>query len=779
MVEIFIDGQRCDVEVGYTLPKNIFTYDGEALAHPSQLQSGRSVKLRLPSTPTNDKIMRHAIDPCAGERFNDEYHQARVVADGGELMCGVVHLLGIEGSAGQATYLVVVRDGAGDWAESAARKQLDELPIAYDVTLSEQVVEQSWEKGSTVCFLPVRHDDYTPAYDSTSLFPPQRVMTMSDYHPFISVEKMLRAIFADAGYEVESDFVDSSMFRKLYVSGAYASASRSLTSLDSVAGFLAGRESKATAEADAQGCVWLSPLVLTSSLGNFVESTSGGELYNNNGVLTISDEGVIYRPTVATTVGFELRLKYTTDYRITSGVGIEGFDSLYVDSGCDLHFNLMNSFPDRRNSAAAGVQYRCMIFDFTEDDIYRLQYTSDEGSGILSVFTVSSTYVTIPEGKTNVRCTLQRKIDSETFVDMDEGWALYDGYVEDEGEVEVDVTLRTPPELITPSSGKSFARMYLHGALEGQRVTLSKECTLRPIFSASTTLGSELTFADITHYGVSQLEFIEALQQMFNLRIATSVAERKVYIEPYDDFYNGALHDWSERVDVGGEMVAEELAAGIRKLRTLCYRAETDGAVSRFNRQNDTTLGEWTTQSQSYAAALGRERRANPLFCPTLSVAGIHASAPSAVVMQVGDRDKDELESVTMRIVRYEGLRALPAGEVWSFPSYADSYPYAAFHAPDEFTLCFENRDGEVGLHHYYDDEWQMQQMRRSLEVDVRLAPHEVASLVNYGGAEPSVRSHFRLNIAGQRATYRLMAVESYDAERGVARCHFVRTMND
>jgi hypothetical protein len=148
------------------------------------------------------------------------------------------------------------------------------------------------------------------------------------------------------------------------------------------------------------------------------------------------------------------------------------------------------------------------------------------------------------------------------------------------------------------------------------------------------------------------------------------------------------------------------------------------------------------------------------------------------MIMQVGDRDSDVAGDTVMRIVRYEGLRELPAGEVWSFPSYAQSYPFAAFHAPDEFTLCFENRDGELGLHSYYDNEWQAQQLRRTLEVDVSLAPHELSSLLDFG-SEPSVRSRFRLNLSGQRAEYWLEAVVSYDAERSVARCRFVRTMND
>ena len=72
MVEILIDGARCDLEAGYTLPKNIYTLDGEALRKASKQQSGRNVKLRLPSTPCNDTIMLHATDPCVGGEIQRE-----------------------------------------------------------------------------------------------------------------------------------------------------------------------------------------------------------------------------------------------------------------------------------------------------------------------------------------------------------------------------------------------------------------------------------------------------------------------------------------------------------------------------------------------------------------------------------------------------------------------------------------------------------------------------------------------------------------------------------
>lgn len=54
-------------------------------------------------------------------------------------------------------------------------------------------------------------------------------------------------------------------------------------------------------------------------------------------------------------MGVEFRLDYRTDYRILSRERLAGFDSLYVDSGCDIAFRLANPFIDRRDALTAQV----------------------------------------------------------------------------------------------------------------------------------------------------------------------------------------------------------------------------------------------------------------------------------------------------------------------------------------------------------------------------------------------------------------------------------------
>ena len=122
--------------------------------------------------------------------------------------------------------------------------------------------------------------------------------------------------------------------------------------------------------------------------------------------------------------------------------------------------------------------------------------------------------------------------------------------------------------------------------------------------------------------------------------------------------------DWRDRSDFSQPVVLADIAPEIHESRTWGYQ-EGDGAVNRFNAGAGSPFGEWSVRTDSYAAREGDQVLRNPLFRPTLSEAGHYANAPSAQIMQVGDRDdvQEDGTNFTPRIVRFAGLHPLPAGE--------------------------------------------------------------------------------------------------------------------
>jgi hypothetical protein len=207
-----------------------------------------------------------------------------------------------------------------------------------------------------------------------------------------------------------------------------------------------------------------------------------------------------------------------------------------------------------------------------------------------------------------------------------------------------------------------------------------------------------------------------------------------------------------------------------------------DGAVERLNQTLESPFGEWLSPRESMATLEGEQEVRNPLFAPTLNEGGHFEGAPSALVLRVGNRDREESVErfeFTPRIVSYRGLKPLPVGEWLGAPAPEGVYPLAAFHLPEQFTLCFEDRDSAEGLHRYYDNEWLRDERRRTLSLSLLLCSHELASLRDYGSQNPNVGSHFLFSTWGSRAVYELQAVESYDERRAVARCRFRRCLSE
>lgn len=244
---------------------------------------------------------------------------------------------------------------------------------------------------------------------------------------------------------------------------------------------------------------------------------------------------------------------------------------------------------------------------------------------------------------------------------------------------------------------------------------------------------------------------------------------------------SGTVVDPVLLVRSGSQWVAPE----IHEVRTWRYR-DGDGAVARFDAGEEAPLGAWSFAADSYAAMQGEKVLRNPLFSPSLNAAGHYLNAPSALIPEVGDRDDAEEDGTnfTLRIVRYAGMHPLPGDERWGYPSGRSEYPLAAFHfagddAAEGFTLCFEDRDGQQGLHRFYDGQVRREASRERIILSLRLAPHEFEALLTPGTGAPDIRSVFRIDTGAGVVRAALHAVGDYDPAKASVRCTFNRLMED
>jgi len=792
MIRLRIDSVYCDPVAEQPLT---LAWSGQTLTDPEAGRSGMALTFELLAAPEVDKLFGAEHHLYGAGRFNASLHRGELLADGVSLVSGSVRLLETRWHGAECRYRVELRGGACRWADQAAKGWFKELAVAYEGRLLPTEIAAGWSGDAPVKFLPVLRDRYEPACGQAGLRPPERLLATDDYHPFLSVHALVKAIFEGAGYTLESAFMEGEWFRSLYMSGAYAS--HDTQALQRRMGFLARRKADRTAAASALGRVEANPFLTANSVGNLVDAFSPQEVdqtgatltdaYSAGGCLGMEEGELCFRPLAEVSVGFEYELRYTTDYRIRSRTRLMGFDSVWLGEDADVRFELANRFEDRREELLPLFEYRIVVFDAAPDSRWSLRCTAGGGEIALADFTGRTALFTVPKGEAPAGVRLCR-IDSGACIPSTGDWAVYDGYIGETGRTEVQITVRTSPERVTPAAPKYFRQIGFYGAEEGMNFTISRNCRLRPLFSSAPGYGASVTFAEVAQHEIRQVELLRALAHLFDLRFHTDETLKRVCIEPARDFYDTSrVWEWSGRILSDTPVRSADRALEIRERRTWGYR-DGDGAVARYDAAHSTRFGRWSHAATSKAAREGEEVSLNGLFAATLSETGGYGNAPSAAILRVGDRDDaaaDDATAFSPRIVRYMGLHALPAGERWGYPLNGERYPLAAFHFAGDaetagFTLCFEDRDGLEGLHRFYDDRLAAEDDRQQVTLRLRIAPDEYAALFRLAGEpHPTIRSLFRLQIAGGSSLFTLRAVEAYDPREGAARCRFERLSRD
>lgn len=786
-MEIRIDGTRCDI---FRRKVSLPCFDPAQLTDPEAAREGSKVTVALPRTPRNDNILLDAADLHTGLKFNFAEHRAAIMHDGATLVEGVARLTEVT----EKEYRLEIRTGGSRWATAAAQTLVGDTKIDFDFLLTPLDIERGWSDDSPVKFFPVTRDRYPDAHNPDDLKTTQQLLTIDDYHPFIHVGTLLRAIFSQAGYKAEGSFLTSPLFSSLYMSGAYPS--RDTAAMVGRMGFKASRTADIATHATHMGMVYADGKRTANSVGNLVTTASPFDydsdqrlktgLFNNGGCFDIAHDDIVYTPPMEVTASFEYHIKYTTQHRILTRDRLKCIDRIFLGAGTDIRLQVANCYEDRRNSFRGNYQYRVMVFDHNPADTYELTTRAGENgtdhpwrefSGHTTVAVSPATQDTVAV-LWCIRNGQRRRYEGD--------WALYDGFVEEFGQTTVEFKVNSSPEKISPAAPKEFFDIHFMGGDPDALFILHKETSLRVLFHAGPGFGSRLKFKDVACHPVRQIELLGALQQMFNLRFFTEEPTRTVIIEPRDLFYRtDSVTDWRGKTLADTPVRITDTALETHDRLLLGY-LDSEGELRRHDRDSPLPFGSWETRSGTFASKMGRRSVRNPLFHPSITLDRQITSAPAAHLIAVGDRDSLSSDGINFAplIVRYMGLCPLPPNQKWSADSRADHYPLAAFHFAGEgstppFTLCFEDRDNARGLHSFYDRQIADERFREQVTLTLRLTAEEVEALLLPRVSATSIRSLFRIDTPCGEILAHLTAIADFDPRHGTARCTFRRVMTD
>ena len=783
MVEMWIDRKRCDIDHLPTIP---IGFDVAKLTNVEGVREGRCIELTLAATPANDAIFGTSQDLYATSRFNMEHHTATIEKEGIKIFGGTVYLLSTNLDGDGNSYSIRINEGGAEWIDGVIYGTLSDLDIPFRDLLNLHTISQSWEWDQAVRFLPIYRGDYQPHYSSSSDLPVERMLLTDDYHPFLSVADMVRAMFAKSGYTLRSNFLESELGQSLYMSGEYARKDNAYakTKCD----FFARRAEEGIATADHIGRVYASNCVAAHSLGAIVDTPEevGEDLSNGtfclNNVFHKDDVGdICFTPNIAVNVGFLLHLEYTTEYNILSRERLCGFDTVEGLHGERVEVALANTCEDFRSCPASNMRYRPLVFDHIENRQYQLEATLANGlTGVIHKWSSRSSLFSTPSSKISGLTLYYRDDNNDVWYPYTGDWALYSGFIEEQGTADVEMDFRLSPHDLAAGETLVLDKFWFGGAEPGMQLRVGTGTTLRPYFTSVPGFNSVIEWRDIAPRTIRQADLLAALGEMFNLAFYTDRTRKELHIEPLEELYHqGGEVDWSDRINHLGSLAITDTGMDLPQDFVLSY-IDSDLASHNFNTANNTTLGRWSFRNPLYGSKDAAKTAGNKLFTTTLNVSSILASAPSASILQVGDigSEGDFETPFTPRIVCYKGMRTLPKGESWGTSARLDKYPYATF-VDEETNLCFEERNGVEGLSRHYLPMLLRRRDSRRVTLTLHLTTAEIASLLTSDGSKPSLRTPFRLNILGESVPFRLAKVERWDTESNVVQCTFEQELNN
>lgn len=739
-------------------------------------------RLSLPATSTNRKIMGFA-EQMATEPFNAVEHRLTVEIDDRVVASGVPVLSGVESEGGQVRYLIDVQSDLPSWREAVGEKTIAELGFKLDTTINAEKVEESWGEGDVVVrFLPVCRKAVNADMTGAEVTNVTKPLAADDYHPFLHLRSVVEQTFKDAGYTVESEFMASEEFRSLYMSGAFPDGD--VEELERYMGFLARRVESGTASADYAGCVYASPLYGSHTLGNPVDIDTlnrWGDTYNKNGCLKLINGQLAWVPTRQVSVGFIYQLKYRTECRILSRERLTGFDRVWLDGATCHSFNIANPYVDHRDEPSAGFVYRLVVFGAQESDKFRITYKLNGETLKKAVVGGNNEVVFGNTGDTLSIIGFEQMSKLSTYEPTDRDWALYSGFVGQGGQMDISLTLRSTPQTVTPKNPKYLDELVFGGAKEGMTLRLEAGASIRPVFYAYTVENAQVVWSDVAALDRPQVQIVDAVCDMFNLRVVEDSTRKVVRIEQADTLRSWAtMTDWTQCVERGMPAVISDVALTMPRKVKLAYSG-SDAATREYNEMTGEEFGVWTTEIIASRSQTPEGEVIKLPFTPSLSVDGCFGEAPAAKIIKVGRTYADDEPSMErlnfpLKVVRYFGMRELPSGQTWGWPSNGGEYPYAAFHAPQEmFTLCFEDRDGVTGLNKHYTRQARLWNKAKTLSAHLSLPPHVAAELLDSTTRQDTISRKFTLGWDGDSDQYTLESIEKYSPEEGVVKCRFTK----
>jgi len=524
-----------------SIPLGLTLNSGD-LRDPSKRSTGYSKTFELPASVRNQRVLR-TMTADGSNRLPEDlgWKKARISVNGIVCFNGFARIeQSVTGAGGK--YKCHILQDPSYWPELLKDKKLCELGLPTHEK-DYMTVIASWNKTVdqiNYVYPIINYGEWTKDSD-----PSITAHSIKDLHPAIYVKSIVSKMFSDIGYTIESDFFDKPEFKKLIV--PYSSGEQ----YDFSGSTGLGNNSDYSAHASKSGVVDLPTIPATGSNLNLtryfypVIPVQNGAAHYTQG----SSGSVQNGYTVPFSGRYNIFYKATVKIRQNGTAGDSAvWASRIAVNGQTMGYSQYGGWAD---NATDGTQY---VFNAnvgpptTQDGI-----TPTDPVGLPNCVW---RHYDNGEAWTTEQSNMVMNLSAGDKVQIRYFGINFKAFREAKCEV------KSQDFQVYPVVGQAFV----------------------PPFTASPNMALGC--------GVKQLDFLKGITEMFNLYWDADNEQKKVFVEPYDDFYgSGNLVDWSHKLDKSSwsdKFLIDELA------KSVFFRYKNDSSdkiVQAYNDSMSNALG--------------------------------------------------------------------------------------------------------------------------------------------------------------------------------------------
>jgi hypothetical protein len=225
ITEIYIEDKRLDLSQDLS---NEFTYAIDDIQDFAARNTNFSKTIILPGNAVNNKLFGHIFEFSSANFYNPSqdnvgynYNASKaascvIYVDKIQVFKGIIRLLEITIDRGSIEYECVVFGELGGFVTALNNFKLEELDFsAYDHAWTYQNILASWEQASGTTASGMGY--YYPLIDYGQVSTNKKHWSYRAFRPALFVKEYMDKIITNAGYTYESDFFNSSLFKRLVI----------------------------------------------------------------------------------------------------------------------------------------------------------------------------------------------------------------------------------------------------------------------------------------------------------------------------------------------------------------------------------------------------------------------------------------------------------------------------------------------------------------------------------------------------------------------------------